>query len=310
MAAGVAGGPPALEEVHRHSVRLLLGKTLAEEETRSRAAAPAPPSPGAKSRLAAKIEEALWARARGNPAAYWEAYGGLTGALGQPYGPGLDTSLAGALLRGAVSPAQAALPETFGAHRELSERDRVRGKLCAILSAAAETSHPCLADPQAFPGGALALASAIERGGYTWAVRHCEGSEDSYERSWKNPMFVAVYSSRLGAVLANLDPHGTVAQATGGCWLLDRLAAQELQPSQVGVLPEAELCPPAGEACRRQIQLRLEQKVTEKVSSMYRCPSCRARKHTYRQVQIGSADEPSTFMCTCLACGQHFEGRG
>lgn len=316
MALAEDAADAAVSAMDRWRVRLLLERCLDAENLRLSGDGPVRES----ALLAEEMERACldnaervradYRREDAVLAGYWDAYQGLSRALGQPHGPGLMDTLAAALLKGEISPARAADPEVYQAHQYITVRPRMQGKLCGILAAAAKTSHPRLADPEAFPGGCQAMAKSIEKGVYNRAVRHCEESEDGYERSWSCPMFVAIYSARLGAVFANLDPQSAVARTTGGFWLLDRLAEKDLSPDQLGGLSEAELCPPASAACRLQIELRQSQKVTEKESTMFRCPRCKERRHTYRSVQIGSGDEASTFMCTCLNCGENFEGRG
>lgn len=37
--------------------------------------------------------------------------------------------------------------------------------------------------------------------------------------------------------------------------------------------------------------------------TLYECPRCGARKHTYREVQQRSLDEPTNVKCNCLKCG-------
>jgi DNA-directed RNA polymerase subunit M/transcription elongation factor TFIIS len=93
-----------------------------------------------------------------------------------------------------------------------------------------------------------------------------------------------------------------------GTWALDRLASGVWPPEDLGAMSAAELCPRAGQAERDEVRRRLDQKVCEKTSALFACPRCHKRNHTYRQVQIGSGDEPSTFMCTCKECGNNYEG--
>lgn len=40
--------------------------------------------------------------------------------------------------------------------------------------------------------------------------------------------------------------------------------------------------------------------------NLYKCPRCKARKHTYREVQTRSIDEPKSVKCICLVCGMKF----
>jgi transcription elongation factor S-II len=40
--------------------------------------------------------------------------------------------------------------------------------------------------------------------------------------------------------------------------------------------------------------------------SIYTCPRCKAKEHTYREIQTRSIDEPKSVKCTCLICGFKF----
>jgi DNA-directed RNA polymerase subunit M/transcription elongation factor TFIIS len=192
--------------------------------------------------------------------------------------------------------APAALP------RDGSCRDDIRGSFVDCLGR-------CPAAPGAFVAtnqGSLAdVARRLERGCYNRALELCKESADNHKRRWDSVMF-----------LADLDCEGRVAAhlaAGGGPSLppaLAKILAGEWHPQALGAMTADQLCPQAGEAERSLIGRRSLQKVDEKVSSLFSCPQCRARRCTYRQVQIGAADEPSTFMCTCLSCGANFEGRG
>jgi DNA-directed RNA polymerase subunit M/transcription elongation factor TFIIS len=153
-------------------------------------------------------------------------------------------------------------------------------------------------------------AAAIERGCYNAVITHCSMSEEAYPRSWDSPMFINIYSARCAMVAANLDPEGEVARRLGKPAALEKLASGEWDARELGSLTEAELCPEAGRKEREEVARRLKQKVTEKTSSLFRCPRCKARNQTYRPVQMRSADEPQTIMCTCKECGEEFRGYG
>lgn len=198
-----------------------------------------------------------------------------------------------------------------GPTRDDSCRDDIRDLFVGCLDR-------CSAAPGAFEEsgqGSLAdVARRLERGCYNRALEQCKESADNHKRRWDSEMFVAVYSGRVATLLANLDCDGGVAShlGDGGAppHALAKILAGEWHPLALGAMTADQLCPQAGEAERSLIGRRSLQKVAEKVSSLFSCPQCRARRCTYRQVQIGAADEPSTFMCTCLACGTNFEGRG
>lgn len=40
--------------------------------------------------------------------------------------------------------------------------------------------------------------------------------------------------------------------------------------------------------------------------SIYRCPRCKERKHTYKEIQRRCLDEPANVVCTCLVCSFKF----
>lgn len=150
---------------------------------------------------------------------------------------------------------------------------------------------------------------SIEKGCYNAVITRCIESADSYLRQWNSPMFISIYSARIGFISSNLDIDGSVIQnINDGNWALNKLADGSWDPENLGSMSEAELCPHANREVRDKINIRIGQKIDEKTSSFFACPRCRKRNHTYRQVQIGAGDEPSTFMCTCKECGENYEG--
>lgn len=48
--------------------------------------------------------------------------------------------------------------------------------------------------------------------------------------------------------------------------------------------------------------LRIIEREESEVCSMFECPRCKARKHTYREIQTRSIDEPRSVKCSCLDC--------
>lgn len=249
--------------------------------------------------LAKGLEEACMQAARGERQTYAAIYGGLRQALTKKYGEFLEATLAAQIADGRVAAADAATAEVYEAHTQVDPRRQSRGLFYEILA------H----DDRFDDAKRRDYATRMERGCYNAAIARCAESADAYQRQWSSPMFVNVYSGRCGLVSANVDPTGSVARGTeGGSWALDRLASGAWLPESLGAMTETELCPHAGKAERDEVMRRLNQKVDEKTSSLFACPRCHKRNHTYRQVQIGSGDEPSTFMCTCKECGQNYEG--
>lgn len=235
--------------------------------------------------------------ARGYRAIYASMYIGLCSALPQFHGEFLEKTLAEWIVEGGMDCEQAFVERED--HKNVDPRKTYRGLFYRILH-----KDPRLADR------ARAFATLIEKGCYNATIARCVESAESYRRQWDSPMFVHVYSGRCGEVASNIDPDGPVVRGVeGGAWALDHLASGEWLPEDLGTMAATDLCPQASRAERDEIARRLNQVVEERTSSLFACPRCRKRNHTYRQVQIGAGDEMSTFMCTCKECGQNFEGR-
>ena len=256
---------------------------------------------GDSSALAGELEERCFELAQQHPNPrdhYTAGYHGLCRGLPELYGDFLESTLAVNVAEGRVPVWAAVTPEVYNAHRSVDPRKHCRALFYKILGQ----------DPRFNEKTRRDFASQIERGCYNAVIDRCMESADSYRRHWDSPMFLNVYSSRCGLVSANIDPGGAVVEEVGESWALDQLASGAWLPESLGAMTAAELCPQAGRAERDEVARRLNQKVEEKTSSLFACPRCCKRNHTYRQVQIGCADELSVFMCTCKECGENFEG--
>jgi hypothetical protein len=235
--------------------------------------------------------------------AYARIYGGILRALPAGFGACREAPLAAHLFDGRVSPAAAADPRVFDDHTIVDPRRTLRTLFFQTLARDPRFDSPGDARRADF-------SVRIERGCFNATIARCAVSADSYRRHWDSDMFVNLYSEQCGRVSLNIDPAGAVVSSVdGGAWALDRLASGAWSPESLGTMSAAELCPPAGEALRNEVRTRLSQKVEEKTSTMFACPDCHKRNATYRSVQIGSGDEPSTFMCKCIECGRNFEGK-
>ena len=256
--------------------------------------------------LAKKLEEACFKAAQlSGPdyrSLYCASYSGLCQALPEPYGDYLETTLAIQIADGCISPQNAVTPKVYEAYQIVDPRQTYRALFYKILS-----QDPRFDSPKDEKRRDYALR--IEQGCYNATIARCKESADSYQRQWDSPMFVSVYSGRCGLISTNIDPNGSVVkQVEGGTWALDQLASGDWPPESLGTMTAVELCPQAGKAERDVVMCRLNQKVEEKTSALFACTRCHKRNHTYRQVQIRSGDEPSTFKCTCKECGEHYEG--
>ena len=158
-------------------------------------------------------------------------------------------------------------------------------------------------------GLAIEHARAVEVSCYNTTVAICQAAEEPPLRSWTNPVFLDVYSTRCGAIAGLLDLKSAACRAYGA-EIASALASGQLDPAEIGSMSESDLCPKATAAERRTIAARADQKVDEKESTMFMCPFCHARSCTYSQIQCRSLDEAPDYKCCCLKCGRRFTGRG
>lgn len=250
--------------------------------------------------LAVQLEEACM---NNSQIAYAEAYSTLCKMLPEKHGEFLESTLATQIAEGRVSVNKAVSPKLLQGAPPVGHTKR---RLCKSLFYSTLAKDPRFDDE----AKRREYATAIERGCYNAAIARCRESADAYPRRWECPMFVNIYSACCSHVASNLDPTGSVARSVseGKPWALDQLASGVWPPESLGMKTAAELCPQADQAERDRVMHRLKQRVDEKTSALFRCPRCHKRNHTYRLVQIGAGDEPSTFMCTCKECGQNYEG--
>ena len=312
--------PEDIETVRAGIRPVLLEKfriSILENRKRAAVAADWKPGPTEADTIAA-FEDALYDKAlgiwrasgpRGEPFKYVYvkvAVSAALKALGAPIGPFPDSSLAVALIRRDVAPADAAADDVLYAHREDTPR-----QVCKRLLLRSLLKDGTLAEDRE---RALALASAIEASCFRAVIQQCKLTESPFRRCWESEQFVALYSARCGTVNSHIDADSSVCRVYGA-GLLFRLLADEgsadaLSADALGTMTAAEMCPAATEHERAEIDLRSQQHVAEKPSDLFQCPvpTCRARKCTYREVQTRSLDEPASIYCRCLECGHRFRG--
>ncbi len=151
------------------------------------------------------------------------------------------------------------------------------------------------------------IARKIETSCYNAAVRISKDSDNPPRRQWDSPAFVDIYSTRCGTI-NNLLDGGLLSCKTYGSDLIDKICSGEIAPENIGDMSAAEICPAALAAERSEIDKRNAQKIELKVSTLFRCYHCGAKKCQYREVQRRALDECPDYICLCLVCNKHFNG--
>lgn len=154
----------------------------------------------------------------------------------------------------------------------------------------------------------ISIAKAIEKSCYNAVIKNSKQSEDPPCRQWDSPIFVEIYGNRCGIIYNLLDPK-SITNKTYHNTLLQQVINKQIDLREIGFKSEKELCPEATEKERNEIALRSEQHVVEKESNLFKCPNCKERRVTYREVQLRALDEAPDYLCKCLNCKHKFKGR-
>ena len=154
----------------------------------------------------------------------------------------------------------------------------------------------------------LEISKTIEKSCYNAIIKNSKQSEDPPCRQWDSPIFIEIYSNRCGIIYNLIDPESNSSKLYGSSLLQDILD-KKIDIKEIGFKSEKELCPQATQKERDEIAIRSEQHVIEKESNLFRCPNCKERRVTYREVQLRALDEAPDYLCKCLNCKHRFKGR-
>lgn len=149
-----------------------------------------------------------------------------------------------------------------------------------------------------------AACTELEVGVFNWSIDYAETR--GITRNWRCAAFCHVYLDKARSMLANLDPTSYVGNAR----LLQRLRDGEFAPRDLASLPPERSCPERWKELL-DAKLRRDEKVYEEkpeaMTDKFKCGKCKARKCTYREVQLRSADEPMTLLICCVNCGHRWK---
>jgi DNA-directed RNA polymerase subunit M/transcription elongation factor TFIIS len=143
-------------------------------------------------------------------------------------------------------------------------------------------------------------AIEIEKSCFNATIHNCRYSDDPPPRNWDSELFVEIYySARCGTILRLLSPT-SMSNIEFGPVLINKLISKEISASDVGFMSESDICPESQKIEKFNIQKRIDQKIEEKFSNLYVCPSCKERKCSYTTVQRRALDEAADVICKCL----------
>lgn len=138
---------------------------------------------------------------------------------------------------------------------------------------------------------------ALEKSCYDHALEVAE--YELLTPEFTTPAFEQLYRSKVTRVTKNLDYSSEV----GDEHLATCLLRGHIDPSTVSKLDNKDLSPLHNLKLLENLNIRLNQKITLKTSSLYKCRQCGHKETTIRSVQMRSLDEGESLILNCIFCG-------
>ncbi len=143
----------------------------------------------------------------------------------------------------------------------------------------------------------VGMVIAIEDSCYRHAVEIAENEVLSPD--FNNPAFERLYRTKVMRITKNLDINSEV----GDEHLAIGLLGGYIDPNKVSKLDNKDLSPKRNEKLLEALSSRMNQKMSVKTSTLYRCRQCGRKETTVRSAQMRSLDEGETLIIKCVWCG-------
>ena len=137
---------------------------------------------------------------------------------------------------------------------------------------------------------------AVEKSCYDHAVETAE--YELLTPDFTLMMFEQLYRTKVVRITKNLDVNSEV----GDEHLATSLLNGDIDPSTVSKLDNKDISPLNNKKLVDDLAVRLNQTVTLKTSTLYRCRQCKRNETTIKSIQMRSLDEPSTLVIQCQFC--------
>lgn len=154
-------------------------------------------------------------------------------------------------------------------------------------------------------------AETIEDSCYRYVVERCKNSDVLICRRW-DTQFKDIYYRHCATLKYYLDvtnSTNSINSLNPADYVINGLKNNTIKAEDIGFMTEKELCPSAFENESKLIEIRVNQKIDRKVSTLFKCPKCKQNKVTYEEYQSRSLDEAPDYLCECLnpLCGHRFK---
>ena len=140
----------------------------------------------------------------------------------------------------------------------------------------------------------------IEKSCYDKTIQ--KSNEDMIYINWENPKFVYLYQLIISRITKNLDCNSEVNSE----YLIDNIINKSINIDNIASMSSEELSPGKVLSIKQTLELRRNQKLNYKTTSLYTCRHCKSKKCTMRTQQMRSLDEGFTIILNCTVCGFRF----
>lgn len=121
-------------------------------------------------------------------------------------------------------------------------------------------------------------------------------------QSWDNEKFVYLYYLTCNKITKNLDPESEVQSS----YLINKIINNEINITKIGSMTSEELCPNKSQNIKETLNLRNNQHIKIKTSTLYQCKNCKKKEVTIKSVQIRALDESASLSLTCVFCNYNW----
>jgi DNA-directed RNA polymerase subunit M/transcription elongation factor TFIIS len=146
----------------------------------------------------------------------------------------------------------------------------------------------------------------LEKGIYNWSIEYAE--KNFIIKNWNNKAFQKIYINKASSIIYNIKNDNISNN------LLDDIGIgneYQIKPHDIPYMSACEINPNNWSSIMEK-KNKLDEILSKGNQNIYKsdqfkCRKCKKRETTYYELQIRSADEPSTYFITCLNCGANWK---
>ena len=121
-------------------------------------------------------------------------------------------------------------------------------------------------------------------------------------QSWNNEKFLYLYYLNCNKITKNLDIHSEVNSS----YLIDKIIHNDIDINKIASMSSEDLCPAKSQTIKNTLNLRNNQQIKFKTSTLYQCRNCKKREVKIQEYQGRSLDEGSNLSLTCVFCNYNW----